>query len=73
MIDKLKKQNAFVIVLEFALIILIVIGITYAAYSYSNSFNVKTEKIGIDEDIYGDTSVDSDSIKLIPINDKDIK
>ena len=72
MIDKLKKQNAFVIVLEFALIILIVIGITYAAYSYSNSFNVKTEKIGIDEDIYGDTSVDSDSIKLIPINDKDI-
>lgn len=72
MIDKLKKQNAFVIVLEFALIILVVIGITYALYSYSNRFNVKTEKIGIDEDIYGDTSIDSDSIKLIPINDKDI-
>ena len=72
MIDKLKKQNAFVIVLEFALIILVVIGITYAAYSYSNRFSVKTEKIEIDEDIYGDTSIDSDSIKLIPINDKDI-
>ena len=72
MIEKLKKQNFFVIFLEVALIIFVVIGITYAVYNLSNNLNLKTSELGIDTDIYGDTSIDSDNIKLIPMKDSEV-
>lgn len=72
MLNRLKKQNAFVIVLEFAIIIFVVIGISYAAYSFSSNFKLKTVELGIDTEVYGDTSIDSDNIKLVPILDSEV-
>ena len=72
MLNKLKKQNAFIIVLEFAIISFIVIGLSYALYNFSNNFNLKTVELGIDTDIYGDTKVDSANIKLLPILDSEV-
>ena len=72
MFSKLKKKNAFIIALEFAIIIFVIIGISYAAYSFTTNFNLKTVELGIDTEVYGDTSIDSDNIKLIPILDSDV-
>jgi hypothetical protein len=72
MLDKIKKQNIFVIALEFAMIVLVIVGITYAIYYYGNNFNLKTGDLGIDTDIYGDTVIDSDNIVLTPIVDSTI-
>lgn len=72
MLDKLKKQNAIVLLLELALIILVVIGITYAIYNYSNNFVLKTGNLAIDTSVYGDTTIDTDNIKLEPILDKEV-
>lgn len=72
MIEKLKKQNAFIIVFEFAIISLIIIGISYAIYNFSNNFKLKTIELAIDTDIYGDTNIDSDDIKLLPILDNEV-
>lgn len=72
MIERLKKQNAFIIVLEFSLIILVIIGISYAAYNFRHNFNLKTINLGIDTDVYGDTKIDSDNIKLVPILDQKV-
>jgi len=72
MIKRLKKQNIVIIIIEFLIIICAVMGITYAIYNYSNRFKLKTIELGIDTKIYGSTSLDSDNIKLIPINDNEV-
>lgn len=73
MLNILKKQNAFVIAIEFAIVIFVIVGISYAAYSFGSNFKLKTVELGIDTSVYGDTSIDSDNIKLIPILDSEVE
>ncbi len=72
MFSRLKKQNAFIIVLEFAFIALIVIGITYAVFNFVHQMYLKTSELAIDTSIYGDTWIDSDSVWLEPILDETV-
>jgi len=72
MLDKLKKQNALVIALEFAMIAFVIIGISYALYSFNNNFKLKTVELGIDTEVFGTSDIDSDNIKLLPILDNEV-
>ena len=69
MSNKLKTQNVLVILIELVIIIGVVAGITYALYNVSNRLILKTSKLGIDTEIYGDTYIDSSNITLEPIID----
>ena len=72
MFSKLNKKNVFVIIIEVLIVIAVLASITYAIYNVSSNVLLRTKKIGIDTDIYGDTTINSDNISLIPINDNEV-
>ena len=72
MSNKLKTQNILVILVELLIIIGVVAGITYALYNVNNRLILKTSKLGIDTEVYGDTYIDSSNITLVPIMDKEV-
>ena len=72
MISRFKSQNILVIIAEVLIILGVIASITYAIYNISSNILLRTNKLSIDTDIYGDTYIDSDNIKLIPIKDTEV-
>ena len=67
-----KSKNVIVVIIEVLIIIGILASFTYAIYNISSNLILKTNKISIDTDVFGDTYIDSDNVKLMPINDEDV-
>ena len=70
--EKIFKDKR-ILVIYLIVIILIVAGFTYALQISTLSLIGETAVIGVDEDAYGDTSIDTNDIDLRPILDGEVE
>lgn len=68
----MKRYKRRFFVLYAVVIILLIIGFTYALITDSLSFNTTTAMIGIDEAVYGSTTFDSSELDFKPILDSTV-
>lgn len=66
-----KKKTTFYV--GMIVVILLVLGITYAATSTSIALNIGTGEYGVDDSIYGDTRFDASNIDFVPILDSEVE
>lgn len=71
--EKKKKNYPVIIILGIFMILILIIGITYAVSPDSLFRSMLGEKIQIDESAYGENQFDSSEIEMIPILDKDVQ
>ena len=70
--DNNKNNKKKMVVIYFIVFIGIVIGITYALQLSSLTVALDAAVVKIDEDVYGDTTLDTSNLDLIPILDSDV-
>ena len=71
----LKKiiEDKRILALYIIVIIALIIGFTYALNDTSLAINIDTALMGVDEEVYGDTTFDSTSLDFKPILDSEIE
>ena len=66
------KDKKIVIVYVFV-VLLLIIGITYALVNSDILFNLTTGTIAIDDSVYGNTTFDNSNLDMVPILDSEVE